>query len=425
MLTRRIAMASGLAAGLAACAPPPVSIAQPGGSLTALAARTGRRFGSAVARGTPGADRGSFANPAYASILERECSLLVPENELKWQWTRPAADKFDFRQLDAIAEYAGSHGFALRGHTLFWLPEKWYPKWLVAHDFGPQPAAAAEALLAEHVRTVCRRYGQRIYSYDVVNEAVQPETGRIRDTVVTKALGHEGTLDVMFHTARAEAPHAELVYNDYMSWERNSEDETHMRGVLDLLAGFRKRGTPVDTLGIQSHIRLLKPLTVAEIVRESEGPWRRFVDEVVGMGYKLAITEFDVNDRTAPTDPVARDQMVADYAKAYLDLMLSYPQLHDVLAWGMVDRYSWLDGFDPRADKTLKRGTPYDRDFRPKPLRNAIAAAFAGASVRAAQWSGRQDSNLRPSAPKADALPDCATPRRRACYTGAPRGTTG
>ena len=27
-------------------------------------------------------------------------------------------------------------------------------------------------------------------------------------------------------------------------------------------------------------------------------------------------------------------------------------------------------------------------------------------------WSGRQDSNLRPSAPKADALPGCATPRQ-------------
>ena len=26
-------------------------------------------------------------------------------------------------------------------------------------------------------------------------------------------------------------------------------------------------------------------------------------------------------------------------------------------------------------------------------------------------WSGREDSNLRPSAPKADALPGCATPR--------------
>jgi hypothetical protein len=28
------------------------------------------------------------------------------------------------------------------------------------------------------------------------------------------------------------------------------------------------------------------------------------------------------------------------------------------------------------------------------------------------KWSGRQDSNLRPSAPKADALPSCATPRK-------------
>ena len=28
-------------------------------------------------------------------------------------------------------------------------------------------------------------------------------------------------------------------------------------------------------------------------------------------------------------------------------------------------------------------------------------------------WSGRQDSNLRPSVPKTDALPGCATPRVR------------
>ena len=32
---------------------------------------------------------------------------------------------------------------------------------------------------------------------------------------------------------------------------------------------------------------------------------------------------------------------------------------------------------------------------------------------RRRKWSGREDSNLRPPAPKAGALPDCATPRRR------------
>jgi endo-1,4-beta-xylanase len=375
-LTRREA----LAGGAAALATSRLEAARAPQSLNAAAARSNRRFGSAVAWSAPRADRGSFANPAYAVILERECKLLVPENELKWQWSRPGPNAFNFRQFDAIADFATRGGFKLRGHTLFWTPQKWYPKWLAEYAF--KSSAEAERLLTEHVRTVCRRYGTRIYSYDVVNEAVQPETGAIRSTNVTRALGGEAFLDVMFHNARAEAPHAQLVYNDYMSWERNSEDESHMRGVLELLEGFRKRGTPVDALGVQSHIRLLKHASVAEIVRESEGPWRRFLDAVTGMGYKLLITEFDVNDHAAPTAIIPRDRMVADYAKAYLDVMLGYPELGDILCWGMVDRYSWLNDFDARADKTLKRGTPFDASFRPKPLRQAMASAFASASSR-------------------------------------------
>ena len=376
-LTRRQVLASG-AAALASSQLHAQARAQ---SLDAIARKSGRRFGSAVSWSPRGADRGGFANPPYARILERECGLLVPENELKWQWTRrQGPDRFDFRAMDAIADYATRRNFKLRGHTLFWTPAKWYPKWLTETEFKSR--ANAERLLVSHVQTVCRRYGKRIYSYDVVNEAVQPETGQIRDTNVTRALGGEAFLDLMFHAARAEAPHAELVYNDYMSWELTGEDQTHAAGVLKVLEGFRKRGTPVDTLGVQSHIRLLKNAPVAAIVRESEGPWRRFVDAVVGMGYKLKITEFDVNDRMAPAAIGPRDRMVADYARAYLDMMMSYPQLDDVLCWGMVDRYSWLNGFDPRKDGARKRGTPYDVNFRPKRLRDAIAASFGAAKAR-------------------------------------------
>lgn len=378
-LSRRQALTGGAALLASAAVARPARIIAPD-SLDGLARRSGRRFGSAVAWAPPGTDAGSFTNPAYAALLERECELLVPENQLKWQWVRRTPGTFDFRAFDAIADYAASDGFKLRGHTLFWTPTKWYPKWLAEMRFGS--AAEAEKLLVEHVRTVCSRYGTRIYSYDVVNEAVQPETGAIRDTNVTRAIGGEAFLDLMFHTAREAATHAQLVYNDYMSWERTGVDQTHAAGVLKLLEGFRKRGTPVDALGVQSHIRLLRKAPVAEIVRESEGPWRRFLDEVTAMGYQLLITEFDVNDHAAPGDIAIRDRMVADYARAYLDLMLSYPQLGDMLCWGMCDRYSWLNGFDPRADKLLKRGTPYDVDFRPKPLRAAIASSFAQARVR-------------------------------------------
>jgi endo-1,4-beta-xylanase len=60
--------------------------------------------------------------------------------------------------------------------------------------------------------------------------------------------------------------------------------------------------------------------------------------------------------------------------------MLSYNQLGDILVWGMSDRYSWLQRNTPRADGLAKRPCPYDADFQPKPLREAIAAALRGAT---------------------------------------------
>ena len=181
-LTRResiagagVLLACSASGGLAATMPP---------SLDQIARRSGRRFGSAVGLGRQGHVEGAFADARYRAIIARECGLIVPENELKWQWTRPSATAFDFANLDRLISWAESQHLPVRGHTLLWLPQKWYPKWLVNYDFGPAPAKAAEAMLTSHVRTVCRRYGRRIHSYDVVNEAVQPETGKIRDTVL-------------------------------------------------------------------------------------------------------------------------------------------------------------------------------------------------------------------------------------------------
>ena len=335
-LTRREALASG--AAMLACSRLQAR-APHAPSLNALARRSGRRFGSAV--GVEPARRRSRQ-------LRQPCLRGDPRAGMRAAGARERAQMAVGRGPGPIASTFAS---STRSPTT---RPATASNCAATRSSGPRPNGIPK-WLAEHAVQVRRRgrapadrrtcapsaaaTATRIYSYDVVNEAVQPETGAIRDTNVTRALGGEAFLDLMFHTARAEAPHAQLVYNDYMSWERNSEDETHMRGVLKLLEGFRKRGTPVDALGVQSHIRLLKHASVAEIVRESEGPWRRFLDEVVGMGYQLLITEFDVNDHMAPTAIAPRDRMVADYAKAYLDLMLSYPQLGDVLCWGMIDRY--------------------------------------------------------------------------------------
>jgi endo-1,4-beta-xylanase len=90
----------------------------------------------------------------------------------------------------------------------------------------------------------------------------------------------------------------------------------------------------------------------------------------------------DINDKQVPTDIPSRDRAVADYGRAFLDVILSYPQLKTLMFWGIADQYSWLQGLTPRPDGLPKRCCPYGPDFEPKPLRDAVAAALAAAPKR-------------------------------------------
>jgi endo-1,4-beta-xylanase len=380
LTTRRETLAGLAALSLAGCgrdgesAPPET---RDPASLNALAAKKGRRFGSAIAWNA-GTDGGSIQNPSYSGIIKAECGVIVPENELKWQFTRPDAKTFDFARMDQIVAWAKAEDLAVRGHTLLWHRPRWFPEWLNNYDFGANPATEAERLLTTHIRTVTERYRGVITSYDVVNETIDHDTHGLMQTSLTRAMGSgEAVLDLAFHTAREQLPTAELVYNDYMSWE--PDHAAHCADVLRLLEGFRKREVPVDALGIQSHIEMYSLDSATGLGPYREREWRRFLDEAVAMGYKLLITEFDVKDKALPGDIATRDAKVADYARRYLDVMLDYDELGDVLAWGMVDKFSWLQGFAPRDDGLEVRCCPYDSGYQAKPLRDAIAESFAAA----------------------------------------------
>ncbi len=372
-VTRREALAGAAAVALTAAAPPP-------DSLDALARAKGMRFGTAVAGRNLRGDHGSFADADYARLIRAECGLIVPENEMKWRFLRPDRDRFSFERLDEIVEWARREGLAMRGHNLLWHQPRWLPDWLDTYPFGPQPRAEAERLLVTHIATILQRYGARIGGYDVVNEAVRPEDGTLYETSLSRAFGGaEPTLDLAFRTARRYAPRAQLVYNDYMSWEPGNE--RHRAGVLKLLEGFRRRDVPVDALGLQSHLVTQGPQAGASVLA-LQREWRRFLDAVVEMDYALLVTELDVRDNGLGAAIGPRDRAVADFTRGYLDVTLSYPRLRDVLSWGLSDRFSWIDGFEPRRDGLPRRPTLYDAAFRPKPMRDAVAAAFIAAPAR-------------------------------------------
>jgi endo-1,4-beta-xylanase len=380
-LSRRDCLALTLAASAGALLPDTAAADAAGtapDSLNGLAAAKGMGFGSCIG-GSGGRRTSSFDDPQVRAIMLRECGILVPENELKWVALRPSATAFNFAPADRILDFARDNAMRVRGHTLLWHNMKWFPDWLKTYDFGPRPATEAERLLREHITTVCSRCGTRIFTYDVVNETIDADTGEMRDTVFTRYLGPK-VIDIAFDAARKAAPHAKLVYNDYMSW--GPGNATHRAGVLRLLERLRASDVPVEVLGVQGHIGPGASDSDVSFNADDEREWRQFLDQVAGLGLDLAVTEFDVGDQTMPSDVAARDAAVADLGRRYLDVMMSYKQLRYVMVWGMVDRYSWLREHVLRADGLLKRPSPYDDNDQPKPLREAIAQSFRAAPAR-------------------------------------------
>lgn len=375
-LTRRdylkLGAGASAALGLGACATQAESESAGTGTgadtpLHVLAAEKGVRFGSAMAAH-------QLDDEQYKAIMRKECATMVAENEHKWYTIYPDPETVNFEPADRLVSFAKENGLTMRGHTLLWHREKWSPDWVNALKFSS--ASETADFVEKKVSQIAARHDPFIYAWDVVNEAIDEQTGDFRETSLSRKMGVQ-LIDHCFAIAKENAPNARLVYNDFMSWEDTST--LHRAGVLRLLEGMMKRGVPIDGVGLQSHSNYEMP---DEFTRQKQKNWIAFCDEIAGMGLELYITEFDVNDTDLRPDIAYRDRLIADYTREYFDLMLTYPELKEALIWGMVDDQNWLQGFLPRTDGVLKRPTVYDENYKAKSMRGAIAAAFRAADYR-------------------------------------------
>ena len=193
--------------------------------------------------------------PDYAALVAEQSNILVPENAMKWAALRPASDKFNFGPADTIVAFAAAHGQKVRGHNLCW--HEALPKWFAA----TVTKGNAPQILTDHIRTVAGHYAGKLHSWDVVNEAINPKSGlpsAMRKSPWLELIGPD-YIDLAFRTARAADSTALLTYNDY-GIETDEPDETEKReAVLALVRGMKKRGVPIDAVGVQSHLKTQDP----------------------------------------------------------------------------------------------------------------------------------------------------------------------
>jgi endo-1,4-beta-xylanase len=264
-------------------------------------------FGAAMSRRLIG-------NAEYQEFFRRYFNWAVFENESKWYANERERGKMTYADADAMLAWCRANNIPVRGHCVFWEPERWQPKWVPGLNDSELKQAVENRL-----QSAVEHFKGRFLHWDVNNEMLHGSFFRDR-------LG-ESIWAWMFQRVRELDPDVRLFVNEFniLSVDQNFQDvetEEYVRSVRQL----QEQGATVDGVGIQAHIWREDILKNPEVIRER-------LDKVAQLALPIWISEFDVADR----DPSVRaDKMELVYRTAF-----SHPAVEGIMMWVFWQGNSW------------------------------------------------------------------------------------
>jgi endo-1,4-beta-xylanase len=285
---------------------------------------------------------------------------------MKAEIIHPSWDTYNFDLADKLVAYAQKNNIRVNAHTLIWHSQ------LPGFVRRMQAADSVHAYFVDHITTLAARYDGKVYSWDVVNEALN-EDGTLRNSIFFRKLGPDYVVEA-FRLAQKAAPHTKLYYNDY-----NIEQPKKRAGAIALIKKIQAAGVRIDGVGIQGHW-LSGKAPMADI----EASIKAFS----ALGIEVMFTELDLSVLPDPRDhntadvgqtagskagmnpytnglpDAAQDLLASTYADLF-HLFLQYKgKVTRITFWGVDDGMSWLNDFPIRGRTNYP--LPYDRNHQPK-----------------------------------------------------------
>ena len=283
-------------------------------------------------------------------IILHHYNVLTPENMMKPDAMQRQKGVFTYESADAMTGFCQENGLQTVGHTLAWHGQT--PDWMNA------TCSREEAIerLKNHIANVAGHYNGKLLSWDVVNEAIKdgarlPEDGNwktcLRDTPWLRNIGDD-YIELAFQFAHEADPNAKLYYNDY-----NLNDKSKAEIAAAMFSDLKKRGIPIDGIGMQAHYSTTLPIATVE---HSLKLFKK-------AGAEISVTELDVAVSKAEASGLTKDQKIAQ-GQTYAQLFKLYNQYSDsikrVTFWGYVDTKSWKDeNFPCLFDENYKAKEAY------------------------------------------------------------------
>jgi endo-1,4-beta-xylanase len=303
-----------------------------------------------------------LSDSLYTETLSREFNMVEAENSMKWATIHPARDTYDFREGDKLVDFAAARGMKVRGHCLLW--GAYLPHWLGA----PEIRADLGTAVRNHIHTVAGHYRGRVFAWDVVNEAFDDD-GNLKPTFWFNRPGMNvgpGTayIEKSFVWAHEADPSAKLFYNEFGAEELNAKSDA----VFAMVKDFKRRGIPVDGVGLQAHLSIATGLDLESFKKNMA----RFAE----LGVEIHITELDV---AIPRGSWFGYRKQAALYQSVMSACLAQPKCTAVQIWGFTDRHSWIPSF---TNGLAGDALPFDKQYEPKPAYQSLGHTLAASAIR-------------------------------------------
>ena len=253
-------------------------------------------------------------NKQEADFFKAHFNWAVFGNESKWYSNERVQGRDEYGAADAMLAWCEANKIPVRGHCIFWEPEKWQPRWVRGLS-GEQLRQAVE----HRMESVVTHFRGRFVHWDVDNEM-------LHGSFFKDGLG-ESIWPWMFKRAHELDPEAKLFVNEFnvLSVDQNFEEvqtDEYVASIRRLI----EQGAPIDGIGIQGHIW-------REDILSNPGVLKERLDKVAALDLPIWITEFDVAD---DDETSCADKLELVYRTAY-----SHPAVKGIITWVFWAGGSW------------------------------------------------------------------------------------
>lgn len=304
-------------------------------------------------------------NSVTLSNLMKSSYILKQQESIKSAKEGDGTPVLTYESIDPTLQWCMDNGVGMRGHTLVWHAQA--PDWFFREGYTNDGAYVdketmlfrMESYIAQIMTHVQEKYPGVVYCWDVVNEAVDPESGD-RSTNFACRTANDGTpnpwyitigpdyVEMAFTYARKYAAEGvKLFYNDFNTYQSDKCEY-----IYALCKDLKDKGL-IDGIGMQGYWGISYPSTAS-----IGGALLRFSQ----LDLEIHITELSIG-----VDEETPEQFEAQ-AKAYGNIFFMLrnkdkegggpANITNVTVFGLIDHYQPNDTTNARL---------FDSNYQPKP----------------------------------------------------------